>query len=140
MSAPPLPSLPCVATEPCGGATTWCGDHLWVPRSLQPDYAPGRAEVMVTLSPQGPTVGTAGTLHFPELCVETAPPAAVPSLPLGWESQAPLPLPCVITQHNKPPSKKALNNQLDSGFRSQLSRFLLDSFMSLQSVLRLAGS
>lgn len=140
MSAPPLPSLPCVATEPCGGATTWCGDHLWVPRSLQPDYAPGRAEVMVTLSPQGPTVGTAGTLHFPELCVETAPPAAVPSLPLGWESQAPLPLPCVITQHNKPPSKKAPNNQLDSGFRSRLSRFLLDSFMSLQSVLRLAGS
>ena len=95
---------------------------------------------MVTLSSQGPTVGTPGTLHFPELCVETAPPAAVPSLPLEWESQAPLPLPCVITQHNKPPSKKAPNNQLDSGFRGRLSRFLLDSFMSLQSVLRLAGS
>lgn len=74
----------------CGHRAMWgrnhvvLGDHLCVPRSLQPDYAPGGAEAMVTLSPQGPTGGTAGTLHFPEPCVETAPPpAAVPSLPLG---------------------------------------------------------
>ena len=38
---------------------------------------------MVTLSPQGPTVGAAGTLHLPELHVKAAPKAPVPSLPSG---------------------------------------------------------
>ena len=108
---------------------------VWLSRELATAIPKVRAELGGPHCRQEASVSSPIPSHW-----GGAPPAAVPSLPLGWESQAPLPLPCVITQGHKPPSAKAPNSQLDSGFRGRLSRFLLDLFMGLQSVLRLARS